>query len=197
MDDHRLAHLLQNATIDLGVVVRRLGGGDQRAARHQDDAAAGRLHRFDLFLIGADHVVDRRRRRWRQLVGADARIDHRTGDIARGRDGTLDEFERVGPIQPHAALRGVHCFGDAETERPEVAAERNRRVPVDRRGHPGVVVGKRIGDDMRRGKRDARRRVAVGRAPVARPTEPVRLQGATRYRQIDYRHRAPPRSLLK
>ena len=58
VDDHRLLHLAEDAVVDLGVVVGRSRGLDQRAARHQDDAAAELLDRGALLLVGADHVVD-------------------------------------------------------------------------------------------------------------------------------------------
>ena len=63
VDDDRLLHLVENAVVDPGVVVRRPRGLHQRAARHQDDAAAELLDRGALLLVGADHVVDRDVRR--------------------------------------------------------------------------------------------------------------------------------------
>ena len=53
VEDHRLARLAQDAVVDAHVVVGRLRGGGERAARHQDDAAAQRLDRLDLLLVGA------------------------------------------------------------------------------------------------------------------------------------------------
>ena len=155
MDDQRLAHLFENAAINLGVIVGRLGGDDQCAARHQDDAAAAGFDRLDLFLIGADDVVDGGRRGRNELVGADAGINGRARHVARRFDRELDELQRVRPVEPHAALRGVHGFGDAEAERPEMAAIGDGGVPVDRGGQPGIHIGERIGDQMRGGERDA------------------------------------------
>ncbi len=56
---------------------------------------------------------------------------------------------RAGPIEPAAALRGVHRFGDAEAEIPQIMTERDGLVPVDRGVEPWIVIGQRIGDDMR------------------------------------------------
>ena len=82
-----------------------------------------------------------------------------------------DQLERRRPVEPHAALRGVHRFGDAETERPQVAAIRERRVPVDRRRSHGSTFAQRIGNDVRRGERDAvpsRLADGTGHEPAAR-----------------------------
>ena len=70
-------------------------------------------------------------------------------------EAAADQFQRVRPVQAHAALRGVHRFGDAEAERPQVPAERDGALPVDRGVEPGIAVGQRIGDDMRGGVGDA------------------------------------------
>ena len=82
-----------------------------------------------------------------------------------------DQLQRVGPVQAHAALRGVHRLGDAEAERPQVPPERDRRVPVDRGVEPRIAVGERIGDHMRGRIGDAvelRRRAAASAARSAR-----------------------------
>ena len=68
---------------------------------------------------------------------------------------------------PHAALRGVHRLGDAEPERPEMAAEGDGGVPVDRGVEPRIAVGERIGDDMRRRIGDAVER-RLGRREILR-----------------------------
>src|SRR5437016_4923210 len=69
-----------------------------------------------------------------------------------------DQLERVRPVEAHAALRGVHGLGDAEAPGPEMAAIRERRVPIDGRVEPRLLARQRIGDDMRRGERLARER---------------------------------------
>ena len=78
VQDDRRAHLRQDASVHPRVIVGRAGAGRQRAARHQDDAAAGRLDRRALRLVGRDDLVQRdvrrraeagpcrhRKRRWR------------------------------------------------------------------------------------------------------------------------------------
>ncbi len=151
----RLAHLFENAAVHFGVIVGRLGGGGERAARHQDNAAAAGFDGFDLLFIGGDHVVERDRGRRRQLIGADAREHDGARHVAGRRDRAPDQFQRIVPVEPHAALCGVHGFGDAEPERPQMAAKSDRRVPVDRRRQPGVDIGQRIGHNVRRRERDA------------------------------------------
>ena len=47
---------------------------------------------------------------------------------------------RLGPAEPHAALRGVHRLGDAEPEVPQPVPELQRRVPVDRGREPRIVA---------------------------------------------------------
>jgi len=48
----------QHARINLHIVIGRAGHPRKRATRHQDDAAAELLDRFDLFAIGADDIVE-------------------------------------------------------------------------------------------------------------------------------------------
>ena len=86
----------------------------------------------------------------REMIGAGARADQRAGQVPAPRRALRRiSSQRGRPVEPHAALRGVHRLGDAEAERPEVPAEGDRRVPVDRGVEPGVAVGQRIGHDMR------------------------------------------------
>ena len=65
-----------------------------------------------------------------------------------------DQFLGAGPIEPAAALRRIHGFGDAEAEIPEIVAECDGFVPVDRGIVPGIDLGERIGDDVRSRVRD-------------------------------------------
>ena len=172
VDDHGLAHLRQHAVVDLGVVVGAAAELRQRARGHQDDAAAHLLDRRDLLLIGADHVVDGS---WRLRPRDDRCRRRRTPARCRGlrrAHRALDQLQRGRPVQPHAALRGVHRFGDAEAEIPDMLAEGDGAVPVDRRRQPGIVVGERIGDDMRGRERDA-----VERALRASPGTCARPRG--------------------
>ena len=77
VDDHRLFHLRQDAVIDARIIVRSARRAGQRPAGHQDDAAAHAFDGLDLLLIGADDVVDRDIRPWRQVIGAHAAGDQR------------------------------------------------------------------------------------------------------------------------
>ena len=164
VQDHLAAALADQAAIDGEVVVRPLGDAAERAARHQDDLAAMLLDMADLLLIGADHVVEAARGLRIELVGAGA-----AGEIgARRRLGlgedAGDQLGGVRPVQPHAALRGVHRLGDLEAQTPEMAPEGERRVPVDGRLAPGLDQLQRVGDDMGGGIDGAD---AVGRRGVA------------------------------
>ena len=169
MDDHRLLHLIEDAGIDLGVIVRRARRLHQRAARHQDDAAAELFHRGALFFVGADHVVDRHVRARRQMIGAGAGADQRAGEILGGVEAPPDQLQRVRPVHAHAALRGVHRLGDAKAERPQMTAERDGGVPVDRGIEPRLAVGQRIGHHMRGRIGDAAERLVRFRKLLRRP----------------------------
>ena len=188
MDDHRLAHLREDAAIDPGIVVGRATDARERARGHQHDAPADRLDGGDLLFVGMQHVVESPRGLGCKLVGADAR-EHQRAARPRGRDRTADEFERGRPIEPHAALRGIHRFGDAEAEVPDVLAERDRALPVDGCSEPGVDVGQRIGDHVHRREGDA---VEPGLGPlreIARCGQLERVQRAVGARQADRQFR--------
>ena len=64
-----------------------------------------------------------------QVVGAGAIGDQRVGARLRLCLRAADQLLRLGPAQPHAALRGVHGLGDAEPEVPQPMAEFQRRGP--------------------------------------------------------------------
>ena len=141
--------------IDLCVVVGAASELCQRPRSHQDDPPSGLLHRCDLLLIGADHVVDGPGVFDREVVGAGAGKHQCVALCLCRPHRTLDQFQRSRPIQPHAALRGIHCFGNAEPEVPDVLPKRNGPIPVDRGRQPRIGIGERIGHHMRRGKRHA------------------------------------------
>ena len=69
---------------------------------------------------------------------------------ARLRRAAADQLLGRRPVEPHAALRRIHRVRHAEAVGPEVAAERERRLPVDRCGRAGRRVAERIGDHMGR-----------------------------------------------
>ena len=155
MDDHALADLRQHAIINLGIIVGVAAELRQRARSHQDDAAAGFFDRLDLLVVGANHIVEVPGIFHREMIGAGAgkhqRIAARLGRPHRA----LDQFQRGRPVQSHAALRGIHRLSHAKAEIPDVFAERNGLVPVDRRREPRIDVGERIGNHVRGGKRHA------------------------------------------
>ena len=200
VQDHRLAHLRQHAAVDLRVVVRRPRARRERAARHQDDAAARGFDRPRTALR------TRRSRRRSSSLAAGARwsVPAPENTIgarrrARLRNAAADQLERRRPVEAHAALRGVHRFGDAEAERPQVAAKRERRVPVDRGGEPRIDVGARIGDDVRRGERDAvPRGVRGGQRPRRAARAACTARARRRRRKAERGHAAPahPRCAL-
>ena len=154
--------------VDTIVVGRAGGDARQRPAGHQDQPAAELLDRRHLHLVGADHVVDTARLVGRQVVGAAAAGQPGAGEVARGVDRAADQFERGRPVQPHAALRGVHRLGHPQAQRPQPAPVGDRRVPVDGALQPGVDGGQRVGDHMRRRVGDAvQRGGGAGRLEVA------------------------------
>ena len=86
------------------------------------------------------------------------------GRALGGFQRAADQFLGARPVEPAAALRGVHRFGDAEPEVPEIMAEGDGALPVDRGVEPGVDIGERIGDHMRGGIGDAVEALGRGRA---------------------------------
>ncbi len=187
-------YLRQHAIVHLGVVVGVAADPRQRARRHQDDAAARLLDRRDLLFIGADHVVEAFGVLGREVIGAGAGKHQRIAPRLRRRHRALDQFQRGRPVQPHAALRGVHRFGDAETEVPDMFAKGNRPVPVDSRRQPRIDVGERIGHHMRGGKRHAVQRALKSCRKRPRRREAIGLDRAIGRRQVQRqrRYRAKP-----
>ena len=181
--------LRQHAIVDLGVVVGVAADLRQRARRHQDDAAAGLFDRRDLLLIGADHVVEAFGIFHREMIGAGAGKHQRVAPRLRRPDRALDQFQRGRPVQPHAALRGVHRLGDAEAEIPDVLAKGDGPVPVDRGRQPRIDIGERIGHHMRRRKRHAVQRALELRRKRPRRREAIGLDRAIGVRQFQRQRR--------
>ena len=151
---------LQHAVVDALVVGRRLGDARERAAGHDDQAAAGLLDGRHLLLVAADHLVDGAHAGGIEMVGAAARDDQRRAAVARlpglaGFHRALDQLERGRPVEAHAALGGVHRLGDAHPEVPQVLAVGDGLVPIDRAVDPGIVGGARIGHHVRGREGDA------------------------------------------
>ena len=163
VDDHRLLHLGEHAVVNTGVIVGPFGRRGERPARHQDDAPARGLHRLDLFLIGADDIVDRDIAAGGEMIGAGAAGDHRAGPALGLGDRAGDQLPRFRPAEPHAALGGVHGFRHGQAEIPKIVAEAKRRFPVDSRRRARDRC--RPGDRRRHGRRQRR---CAGRRPASR-----------------------------
>ena len=131
VDDHGLADLAQHAVVDLCVVVGATAELCQRARGHQDDTAAGLFDCGGLLLVSTDHIIDRPCILYREVVGPGAGKHQRITLCLRRIDRALNQLQRGRPVQPHAALRGVHRLRDAEAEVPDVLAEGHGAVPVD------------------------------------------------------------------
>jgi hypothetical protein len=145
VQDRRPLQAAEHDAVDLAVVVRAGRERGQRAARHYDRLRSRGLDDLALLLVGRAHVGDAARLRViRPGPGGDAP----GGGLGRG---PLDQLARDRPVQPHASLRGVHRLGHAEPARPQVAAERERRLPVDR-----SRLAERVGDHVRGRERHAR-----------------------------------------
>ena len=141
VQDRRALELAQHGAVDLAVVVGRRGDRGQCAAGHDDDLRARALDELALVLVGGADLVERARLR---VVG---RRPGREAPAALGRRAP-DQLARRGPVETHAALGGVHRLGHAEPVRPQVAAEGERRLPVD----AAVLAGGHV----RGGEGDAR-----------------------------------------
>ena len=95
-----------------------------------------------------------------------------------------DQFQRGRPVQPHAALRGVHGLGHAQPHGPQVAPVGDGGVPVDGAIQPGVDGRARVGHHVGGRVRDAREfRTGCGRREGARPSKHVGLQGTVNARE--------------
>src|SRR5262249_22674991 len=104
-----------------------------------------------------------------------------------------DQFERGRPVDAHAALGGIHGLGDAEPERPQMAAERDGALPIDGGIEPGIGVRERIGDHVRRRVGDAVER-RLRRGEVPRRLGGVGLKLAASDGKIERGHVCPLRS---
>ena len=145
----------QNAPVDLHIVVRAFGDGGERAARHHHKLAAHSFDRLDLLFVGANNIIDANSRRRFEMIGPYPAADLDAGASLGRFQRVADQFARARPIEPAAALRGVHGFRDTKPKIPEIVPEMDRLLPIDRLVQPRIGVGQRIGHDMRRGKRNA------------------------------------------
>src|SRR6267378_324100 len=83
VDDHRLFDLRQDAVVHARVALWRLRAGHQRAAGHEDDAAAELLDRSALGFVGGNDFLDGELLMRRQVVRAGPRSDEGTRYISR------------------------------------------------------------------------------------------------------------------
>ncbi len=118
MDHHGVPDLPEYAAVDAPVIVWSFGNLGQRPARHQDDAAIERLDGFDLGLVSGDHVVERARGAWLQVIRPGAAADQGTWADLRLGEAAPDQLQRTRPVEAHAPLGRVHRLGDAEAEIP-------------------------------------------------------------------------------
>ena len=160
VQDHRARSPARAARRRPPVVVGAVRRGGQRAAGHQDHRRALALDERELLVVGAADVVERRRAG--QLVGAGAAGELAADGLGLGHR-AADQLLRRRPVQAHPALRGVHRLGHAQAVRPQVAAEVQRRLPVQLRRTGRVAAGQRVGDDVRGG---VSTRACAARAPV-------------------------------
>ncbi len=142
---HGLLRLAQHAVVDALVVGRPLGNARQRAAGHHDELAAELFDRGHLLFVAGDDLVDRLHVLQHQVVGAAAAGHECARHVPRRIERAADEFQRGGPVQAHAALRGVHGLGHAQAQRPQPLAVGDGGVPVDGALQPGVDGRERVG----------------------------------------------------
>ena len=175
VQDDGLARLAQDAVVDAFVIGGRFGHPGQGAAGHHNQFAAKLFDGFHLQLVGGNHFIDRFDIVQVQVIGAAAAGREGPGEVLLRLQRAADQFERGGPIQAHAALGGVHAFGYAQAQRPQVAAVGNRRVPIDRALQPRVYRGQRVGHHVGGAVRDA----VEGGARAARATSATRSKWRT------------------
>ena len=185
VNDHRLAHLRQDAVVDFFVIGRRLGDPCQRAAGHKDDPATEFFYRRELFFVGAQDIIEAARVLDSQLVGACATRQQGSGQVSRRVGRAADQFERCRPVKSHAALRRVHRLGHAKAQRPEMAAVGDGGVPVDGGVKPGVLCGEWVGHHVCGGVGYPGKGARRSRGKIARHAQLKPLKRAPRRRQVD------------
>ena len=170
VQDHRpLEPAPSSVAVDRAVVVGAARRGGQRAARHQDHLRARRPRRTRLLLVGArgrrpsvagPGAAGRcpRRRRAARRPPAPRRAERRISSLRRG------------PVEAHAALRGVHRLGDAAGRAPTGAGGSERRLPVQLRRAGRVAGRQRVGDDVGGGERPRERGSAPSPGSGSRAT---------------------------
>jgi hypothetical protein len=102
----------------------------------------------DLLLIGRDHIFQRSRIVSVKMIRAGAAGEVRARPRFGLKERSRDQLFSAGPVEAHAALGRVHGLGDLEAEIPEMMAEGESTVPINRRAPPGIGLAERIGDNM-------------------------------------------------
>ena len=141
-----------------------------------------------LLLVGGNDLLERGTCADGEMIRAGTRIDHRTRDALGLGDGAADQLQRIGPVEPHPALGRVHGLGDSEAQVPEMAAEGERALPVDRHVEPGVLRGEVVVDHVRRGERDAVPVALLATREVLRSRELKKLEAAISLWKTDDAH---------
>src|SRR6266550_4053428 len=139
VQDDLVARTGDEAAVDREVVVGGTGNAAERPAGHQDDAATVGLDVADLLFIGSDHVIEAMRFKRCELVRAGTAGKIGARDCLRLGERAADQLLRYRPVEAHAALRGVHGFGDLEAEAPQVMAKSESCFPVDSAVGPRIM----------------------------------------------------------
>src|ERR1700693_2139117 len=83
MDHHGAPDLPKYPVVHATVIIRSLGDRNQPAARSQNDAASEGLDSVDLRFVSGDHIVERARCAWLQMIGAGTTANHGSGTAHR------------------------------------------------------------------------------------------------------------------
>ena len=148
------------------------------------DLAALFFHEGALLLVCGFDVAHGGRRSRRQLVGLRAADDPAT-DGACFRNRAPDQLLGGGPVEAHPALSGVHGFRHSEPVAPDVAAEGERGLPVDRGRRDGADIGERVGHHVHGRVRDSRAAGGAAAGIHELALDGVVVHGAVRTRQTD------------
>ena len=118
----------EHDAVDLAVVVRRCAR--PRPARGWPSRSPARPRPRRTRTAARRRRGPRASERGARVVGRRARGEPAAARARLGRR-AADQLARRRPVEPHAALRGVHRLGHAQAVRPQVAPEGERRLPVE------------------------------------------------------------------
>ena len=151
VQDHGLAHLLEQTAVDPEVVLGAPGDTGQVTRCHHDDLRTGGLDEGDLLCVGGKDLVEGAQRPGSGLVGASTRGNPGSVGLRLLGAAAHQLLDRV-PVQAHVALGGVHGLGHAEAVTEQLPPEGQGRLPVDSGRSAGHVVTQRVGGDVRGGE---------------------------------------------